>query len=118
MLRRTRYPLPLTEFVHDFMAGTLRQDAVSVTFDDGYVDNLAAGKPCLVAADVPATIFLATGYLNSPGAFWWDELQWLVLLGECPQRFELVVRGTAMDFDFETDLRTGRKIPRRGGALR
>ena len=66
VIRRTRHPLPLTEFVKDHMAGTLRPDAVALTFDDGYVDNLVSGKPRLAAADVPATVFLATGFLDRP----------------------------------------------------
>src|SRR5271165_2456680 len=43
VLRRTRYPLPLTDFVRDLVAGSLRSNAVASTFDDGYVDNLVAG---------------------------------------------------------------------------
>src|SRR5262245_57297164 len=65
VLRRTRYPLPLTDFVRDLMAGTLPSNAVALTFDDGYADNLSAGKPRLVAADVPATVFLTIGYIDS-----------------------------------------------------
>ena len=74
ILRRTRQPLSLTEFVRGLEAGTLPNDAVALTFDDGYVDNLVGGKPHLAAAGVPATVFLATGYLGRLGEFWWDEL--------------------------------------------
>ena len=74
VLRRTRHPLPLAEFFRKLIAGTLPQTAVALTFDDGYVDNLVAGKPRLAAADVPATVFLTTGYLDRLEPFWWDEL--------------------------------------------
>ena len=85
------------------MAGTLPSNAVALTFDDGYVDDLVAGKPRLAAADVPATVFLATGYLDRPGAIWSDELAKLFLLENGPQRFELMVRGRSVDFDFGTE---------------
>jgi hypothetical protein len=47
-------------FLDKLMAGTSSPDAVALTFDDGYVSNIVAGKPRLAAADVPATVFLAT----------------------------------------------------------
>lgn len=100
VLRRTRYPLSLSDFVRGLMAGTLPSNAVALTFDDGYVDNLFAGKPRLAAADVPATVFLATGYIDHPDGFWWDELARLILLGNAPQSFELEIRGKIMECDF------------------
>ena len=50
VVRRTRQPLPLTDFVRGLAAGSLPADAVALTFDDGYVDNLLVGKPRLAAA--------------------------------------------------------------------
>jgi peptidoglycan/xylan/chitin deacetylase (PgdA/CDA1 family) len=103
VLRRTRLPLPLTDFVRLLMARTLPAQAVAVTFDDGYADNLFAAKPRLAAADVPATVFLATGYLDRPEEFWWDELARLVLLEDGPQSFDLAIRGHTMRFDLGTE---------------
>src|SRR6266849_6427953 len=103
VLRRTRRPVPLAEFVRNLAAGTLHPSAVAVTFDDGYADNLLAARPRLAATDVPATIFLATGFLDRQGEFWWDELAGLFLLRDVPRSFELVVRGRAMHFDFGAD---------------
>jgi peptidoglycan/xylan/chitin deacetylase (PgdA/CDA1 family) len=103
VLRRKRYPLRLDEFVNRLVAGTLPPRAVALTFDDGYVDNLTAGKPRLADADVPATVFLATGFVDSPAPFWWDELANLILLEKCPQRFALVIRGESVQFDFGTE---------------
>jgi glycosyltransferase involved in cell wall biosynthesis/peptidoglycan/xylan/chitin deacetylase (PgdA/CDA1 family) len=99
LLRRTRHPLPLVEFVRGLQEGTLPPNAVAVTFDDGYVDNLVYGKPRLAAADVPATVFLTTGYLNSSREFWWDELASLLLLGDGPKNIELMVRGQPVQFE-------------------
>ncbi len=99
VLRRTRHPFPLTEFVRRLAAGTLPSDAVAVTFDDGYADNFISGKPRLAAADVPATVFLATSYLDRPDEFWWDELARLVLAGDALRNFELVVGRTVLHID-------------------
>src|SRR5687767_7178597 len=53
VLRRRRSPLPMSEFVTRLEHATLPADAVAVTFDDGYVDNLLHAKPRLAAAAVP-----------------------------------------------------------------
>jgi peptidoglycan/xylan/chitin deacetylase (PgdA/CDA1 family) len=113
VLRRTRHPLPLTDFVHGLVAGTLPARAVALAFDDGYADNLFAGKPRLAAADIPATVFLATGYLGRTEEFWWDELARLVLLQHGPQKLELVVRGEALEFELGTE-----RLPRANDAWR
>lgn len=124
VLRRTRHPLPLGEFVDNLGAATLRPDAVALTFDDGYVDNLVAGLPRLAAADVPATVFLATGYLDSPEPFWWDELARLILLQEAPKNFHVTIQGKIMSFDLEGEpparedgAATGESVKSRHAAL-
>ena len=104
VLRRTRRPFPLADFVRNLMAGALPPNAVALTFDDGYVDNLEAAKPLLAAADVPATVFVATGYLDRPEEFWWDELSRLVLSGRGPHSFELSIGGQAVHVDRGADI--------------
>jgi peptidoglycan/xylan/chitin deacetylase (PgdA/CDA1 family) len=100
VLRRARTTMSLEEFIRLLDRGSLPRDAIAVTFDDGYCDNLLNAKPRLVAADIPATVFLATGYLGRDGEYWWDELARLLLvelgpdaitctIGEHRQYFEL-----------------------------
>lgn len=84
VLRRKRTPLPLDDFVARLRAGRLPADAVAVTFDDGYIDNLRHARPALASAGVPATLFLATGATGNPDAFWWDELARMVLARPTP----------------------------------
>jgi len=74
-----RIPLSMREFVARLEDGTLPARAVAVTFDDGYVDNLRTAKPILEQHRVPATVFLATGYVGRRREFWWDELTRLIL---------------------------------------
>lgn len=50
----------------------LFKKSIVITFDDGYVDNLAFAKPFLEKHQFPATFFITTGYLGK--IFWWDLL--------------------------------------------
>ena len=52
---------------------------VSITFDDGYVDNAAAARSILAAAGLPATFFVAVGRVGRPDQAWWDQLQQVFL---------------------------------------
>jgi peptidoglycan/xylan/chitin deacetylase (PgdA/CDA1 family) len=46
----------------------------SITFDDGYTDNLTKAWPILRSAGIPATFFICTGYLGDVRGFWWDRV--------------------------------------------
>ena len=74
VLRTSRRPLALSEFVDRARRGSLPGDAVAVTFDDGYADTLRQARPRLAAAGVPATLFLATAFVGQSVEYWWDEL--------------------------------------------
>jgi O-antigen/teichoic acid export membrane protein/peptidoglycan/xylan/chitin deacetylase (PgdA/CDA1 family) len=50
---------------------------VALTFDDGYRDNYERAYPLLRAHGLPATFFLATGFLDRPHVAWWDEIAWM-----------------------------------------
>ncbi|MEZ5566599.1 MAG: polysaccharide deacetylase family protein [Gammaproteobacteria bacterium] len=54
----------LSEALQRLAAGTLPPCAVSITFDDGYANNLHHALPVLESLSVPATVFVATGYLD------------------------------------------------------
>jgi peptidoglycan/xylan/chitin deacetylase (PgdA/CDA1 family) len=93
-LRQKRMPLPLDNFVDRLIAGDLPARAVAVTFDDGYRDNLIHAKPILEKHGIPATLFLATGWVNSPSPFWWDELASMILGSRVP--VQIAVRCAAV----------------------
>lgn len=50
-----------------------------ITFDDGFEDNYQNAFPVLSALEIPATIFLSTGYIGGERTFWYDELAHLLL---------------------------------------
>ena len=79
-LRASRTVMPLAELVDRYKRKVLPRDAVAITFDDGYVDNLTNAKPILGRYELPATLFLATGTVGSRTEYWWDELARLILL--------------------------------------
>ena len=63
-LRRWGYELlAFGEFARRVQAGQ-GSGCASLTFDDGFVDNLEVLAPLLAAEDVPATVFLASGWLG------------------------------------------------------
>jgi peptidoglycan/xylan/chitin deacetylase (PgdA/CDA1 family) len=66
-------PLPLGEAVARLARDALPPGAVCVTFDDGYADNLTQALPILQRHGIPATFFIATGYLNG-GRMWNDTV--------------------------------------------
>jgi peptidoglycan/xylan/chitin deacetylase (PgdA/CDA1 family) len=82
--------------------GKLPDRAVVLTFDDGYADNLLAAKPLLEKYDVPATVFIATGYVGGPSEFWWDELERVFLQpGKLPDVLRLNVNGKAFEWNLQ-----------------
>lgn len=65
--------LPLQDAVERLYGGTLPRAALAITFDDGYADNLSVAAPLLRKHGLPATLFVATGYLDG-GIMWNDRV--------------------------------------------
>lgn len=91
-LRARRAPVSMAGLVDALDRGEAAEDAVAVTFDDGYLDNLTVAKPLLEAAGVPATIYLATGWIGGGRLFWWDELEAMLFRPE-PVEFAVAIAG-------------------------
>lgn len=72
-LRRWFTVLPLGEAVQRLSDGTLPSAAASITLDDGYADNLTRLLPLLERHGLPATVFVADGYLDG-GCMWNDVI--------------------------------------------
>jgi len=89
-VRRHYQPMTLVEISCALAAGRVPRRALVITFDDGYADNLRNAKRILEQYDIPATVFVTTGYVGQDREFWWDELEKLLLLSEkLPERLEL-----------------------------
>ena len=67
--------LPLSEVARAMRDGEeLPPHTAAITFDDGYRNNYDVAWPVLRALDVPATIYLATGFLDSGTPNWPDRI--------------------------------------------
>jgi len=73
LVQRYANVLPLHEALRRLADGTLPRRAVCVTFDDGYADNERVALPILREFEIPATVFVATGFANG-GRMWNDTL--------------------------------------------
>ncbi len=65
--------LPLDEAVTALRAGRLPARAAAITFDDGYADNEEVALPILQRHRMPATFFIASGFLDG-GRMWNDTI--------------------------------------------
>jgi peptidoglycan/xylan/chitin deacetylase (PgdA/CDA1 family) len=72
MLSRHFNVLPLEELIERARRGDVPANAVALTFDDGYQDNYENAFPILKQFGLPATIFLATGAVDSRTPLWHD----------------------------------------------
>ena len=94
LLRQEFTTLPLMEFIERAERGTLPPRAISVTFDDGYVDNLELASPILCDLEVPAAFFITTGGLPGSTTPWWEVLELALSKGARGERdLEIVIDG-------------------------
>lgn len=72
-LRRYFTVIPLPEAIVRLSSEALPPRAACVTFDDGYRDNLTNALPILDRQAIPATVFVASGFLDG-GRMWNDTI--------------------------------------------
>lgn len=65
--------MPLDWAVSALRHGNLPERAAAITFDDGYEDNYSVALPILLRHNLPATFFIATGYMGG-GCMWNDRI--------------------------------------------
>lgn len=72
ILRETRNPIGLREFLDRHREGNLDQNSTVVTFDDGYLDFSTTALPILEKHEIPAVLYCLGSAYGSPP--WWDRL--------------------------------------------
>ncbi len=93
VLRAVCTPVTLADLDRNPITGRAPRRPIAVTFDDGYADILEQAKPLLEQFDIPATVFVTSGYLGSASGFWWDELADAILgTAIVPSQLELITR--------------------------
>ena len=76
-LSQTYTPIPLQQMVQSIQDGTpLPPRAITVTFDDGYLDNYENAYPVLQEYRIPATVFLATDFIGTDVIPPWDRARY------------------------------------------
>jgi len=73
LLHKHFTPLSLDDALHHLQQNSLPANAVCVTFDDGYLNNLTVAQPILAKYQIPATVYVATGF-SSGNNMWNDRL--------------------------------------------
>jgi peptidoglycan/xylan/chitin deacetylase (PgdA/CDA1 family) len=71
--RRYFKVVPFSEQVAGMRAGRPMGGTLSITFDDGYLDNFEVAAPILRKLGLPATFFVATGFIGSKFVPFWDK---------------------------------------------
>lgn len=69
----------LESVVNGMVRGKLPKNAVAITFDDGYRNNFTRAYPILKQYNIPATIFLTTGYIGTKFLLWPERLAYLIM---------------------------------------
>ena len=103
VISRSTRPLKLQQLSDSLTHRSVPKHGIVVTFDDGSKDNLDNAKPLLAQRDVPATVFVASGYTTSDCELWWDELDRLLLdPGDLPEHLSLRINGTTFEWQLST----------------
>jgi peptidoglycan/xylan/chitin deacetylase (PgdA/CDA1 family) len=71
---RAHLVLTVEQLAERMRRGRLPRNAVAITFDDGYRDTLTHAAPILARHGLPATIFLATGFIGTCEIPWVHRL--------------------------------------------
>jgi peptidoglycan/xylan/chitin deacetylase (PgdA/CDA1 family) len=78
ILKAYRRVLPLSELVDGVVRGEDMRNAVAITFDDGFENNLVHAADVLCEHKASATFFLATGYIGTDRWMWVDRLEFAI----------------------------------------
>ena len=110
VIKRIAHPLSLDQLGEAVGRRNLPRRGVIITFDDGYLDNLENALPILREVGLPATIYIATGYVETDREFWWDDLERLTLgPTNLPRILRLQVNNRIREWDLDDELANDRQ---------
>jgi protein-tyrosine-phosphatase/peptidoglycan/xylan/chitin deacetylase (PgdA/CDA1 family) len=66
--------LPLTEAVAKMQRADLTEPTAAITFDDGFMNNHTFAFPELIRGNIPATVFVSTGFTDSDQTVWFCRI--------------------------------------------
>jgi peptidoglycan/xylan/chitin deacetylase (PgdA/CDA1 family) len=100
VIQRLASPLALSKFTYPFDYGNKIRNGVIITFDDGYDDFYSQVLPLLAKYDIPATVFITSGYIDNTKEFYWDELEHLLFrLITQPLILNIQIKGQIHNFE-------------------
>ncbi len=77
--------ISLDQFVDHVLTNTpMAQNAVVLTFDDGYESNFVLAFPLLKEFNAPATIFLTTDFIEQKQFIWANRVEYAILAAKLP----------------------------------
>lgn len=78
ILRDWFHPMTMTQLLEANETGSIPDNAVVVTFDDGYHDFVDHGLPILKELRIPATLFVTTGFVGGELWLWPDQIRYAI----------------------------------------
>jgi peptidoglycan/xylan/chitin deacetylase (PgdA/CDA1 family) len=103
-VRQTCHPMHLLDLTRATQRRqSLPKRALVITFDDGYVDVFSQAYPMLASTQIPATVFVTSGYVDRDCGFWSDQLTRVLLLQDrLPSCLRLQVEGVEHEWPTTT----------------
>ncbi|MFD2515167.1 polysaccharide deacetylase family protein [Pontibacter locisalis] len=104
ILQESDNVISLAELAKKVVQRNINKNYIAITFDDGYSDNYISAKPLLEKYDMPATFFITSSNVDKDDAFWWDELELLILHSKhLPSSFFMAIGEDSIEFDLLED---------------
>ena len=96
-LLKAKYDIvSIDELINNLKLKKKEKFLLSITFDDGYKDNLNFALPVLEHYKIPATIYIITRFLDTEVWMWWYELKEII-----NQKNQLRFNYNEQDFFYE-----------------